>query len=274
MANLDLLMRSLGFIEEHLEDTVAVQTEDIAEACYASKSALEKVFKYTLHFSVHDYIMRRKMTKAARMMIDKPNHSILDIAVQYGYSSHEAFTRTFTQVWNCNPSEFRKRYTGRPHTVELFPKITGFIQVEGETIMRRTVDISELYDFFKSRKDCWFVCGDIVRLIPINNISRKAGDIAIAEALRRMESVCGPEDVVFRIGGDEFALLTSSTEQAYAEELKEKILAMNGALIPYKETEIPLSLYAKVTKIDDGPLRYAEMFPKLMIKNQDKSKNE
>ena len=91
MANLDLLMRSLEFIEDHLEDTVAVQTEDIAAACYASKSALEKVFKYTIRFSVHDYIIRRKMTRAARMMIEKPALSILDIAVQFGYSSHEAF---------------------------------------------------------------------------------------------------------------------------------------------------------------------------------------
>lgn len=130
MANLDLLMRSLKFIEEHLEDAVAVQTEDIAAECYASKSALEKVFKYTIHFSVHDYIIRRKMIRAARLMIEKPALSILDIAVQFGYSSHEAFTRTFSQVWNCNPSDFKKRYTekGREHSAELFPKITGFIQ--------------------------------------------------------------------------------------------------------------------------------------------------
>ena len=272
LANLDLLMRSLEFIEDHLEDTVAVQTEDIAAACYASKSALEKVFKYTIRFSVHDYIIRRKMTRAARMMIEKPALSILDIAVQFGYSSHEAFTRTFSQVWNCNPSDFKKRYTEneRGHTAELFPKITGFIQLEGEPFMRRTVDISELYDFFKSRKDCWFVCGDIVHLIPINEISRKAGDAAIAEALRRMESVCGPEDVVFRIGGDEFTLLTNSADQAYAEELKDKILAMNGQFIPYEDKEIPLSLYAKTVKIDSKTVRYAEMFPKLMIPNEEK----
>ena len=149
MANLDLLMRSLEFIEEHLEDPIPVQTEDIAAACFASKSSLEKVFKYTIRFSVHDYIIRRKMTRAARMMIEKPALSILDIAVQFGYSSHEAFTRTFSQVWNCNPSDFKKRYTEteRGHTAELFPKITGFIQLEGEPFMRRTVDISELYDF-------------------------------------------------------------------------------------------------------------------------------
>ncbi len=271
MANLDLLMRSLVFIEDHLEDTVPVQTEDIADACYASKSALEKVFKYMTHFSIHDYIVRRKMTRAARMMIDKPNLNILDIAIQFGYSSHEAFTRSFSQVWNCNPSEFRKRYENRPHTVELFPRITGFMQLEGEKLMRRTVDISELYDFFKSRKDCWFVCGDIVSLIPINNISRKAGDIAISEALRRMESVCGPEDIVFRIGGDEFALLTNSSEEAYAEELKDKILAMNGAIIPYDEEEIPMSLYTKIIKLENDALRYSEIFPKLMIRAEEKA---
>ena len=272
MANLDLLMRSLEFIEEHLEDPIPVQTEDIAAACFASKSALEKVFKYTTRFSVHDYIMRRKMTRAARMMIEKPALSILDIAVQFGYSSHEAFTRTFSQVWNCNPSDFKKRYTqqGRGHTVELFPKITGFMQLEGETTMRRTVDISELYDFFKSRKDCWFVSADIAHLIPINDISHKAGDVAIAEALRRIESVCGSEDVVFRIGGDEFALLTNSTDQAYAEQLKEKILAMNGELLPYEEKEIPMSLYAKPVKLEEKTLRYSELFPKLMIKQEEK----
>lgn len=270
MANLDLLMRSLVFIEEHLEDTTPVQTEDIAEACFSSKSALEKVFKFTTNFSVHDYIVRRKMTRAARMMIENPNLSILDVAVQFGYSSHEAFTRTFSQVWNCTPSEYRNRCSERTHTVELFPRITGFMQVEGEPIMRRTVDMSELYDFFKARKDCWFVCCDIVHLIPINDISRKAGDVAIAEALRRMESVCGPDDVVFRIGGDEFALLTNSTEASYAEGLKDKILSMNEGLIPYPDAEIPMSLYAKAIKIEDQSLHYADMFPKLMIKHEEK----
>lgn len=78
MANFDLLMRSLAFIEEHLEDSI--QTEEIAQACFASKSALEKVFKYTIHYSVHDYMIRRRMTKAARTMLDKPNYSLLNIA--------------------------------------------------------------------------------------------------------------------------------------------------------------------------------------------------
>ena len=268
MANFDLLMRSLAFIEEHLEDSI--QTEEIAQACFASKSALEKVFKYTIHFSVHDYMIRRRMTKAARTMLDKPNYSLLDIAVSYGYSSHEAFTRAFSSVWNCTPSEYREQKKGKLHTAELFPRITGLMQIEGETFMRRKCDISELYDFLKSRADCWCVICDIYHLIPINDISRKAGDLAISESLRRMESVCGDEDVVFRIGGDEFVLLTSSSDRAYAEGLQQRILAMNGQLIPYKEAEVPLKLYADLVKVDAGNLKYAELFPKLVISQEKK----
>ena len=36
------------------------------------------------------------------------------------------------------------------------------MQRDGENFMRRAVDVSELYDFIKSRKDCWFVSCDIV----------------------------------------------------------------------------------------------------------------
>ncbi|MBR6341271.1 MAG: GGDEF domain-containing protein, partial [Treponema sp.] len=105
---------------------------------------------------------------------------------------------------------------------------------------------------------------------PINDISRKAGDLAISESLRRMESVCGNEDVVFRIGGDEFVLLTSSSDRAYAEGLQQKILAMNGQLIPYKGAEVPLKLYADLVKVDAGNLKYAELFPKLVISQEKK----
>lgn len=92
MANMELLMRSLSIIEDNLDNEI--KTEDIAQACYVSKSSLEKMFKESVRFSVYDYIIRRRMMKAAKMMIQMPELSLLDVAVQYGYSSHEAFTRT------------------------------------------------------------------------------------------------------------------------------------------------------------------------------------
>lgn len=267
---MDLLFRSLSFIEEHLDDDM--QTEDIAAACFASKSSLEKVFKFTTHFSVHDYITRRRMNKAARLMIEKPELSLLDIAVQYGYSSHEAFTRAFAQVWKCTPSEYRQSQQKRLRPMELFPQITGVMQLEGEDYMRKTVDISELYDFLKSRKNCWFVCCDIVRLISINEISRAAGDVAILEGMKRLEKAGGDEDVVFRIGADEFVMLTNSEDKAYADSVMERVKAHNGEKIPYEGADIPLSMYVTAMKVEQKILRYSELFQQLQIRNSDKVK--
>ena len=129
--------------------------------------------------------------------------------------------------------------------------------------MGRKFDISELYDLFKSRKDCYFVCGDIVGLIPINEISHKAGDLAILEALKRMEDAAGEDDVVFRIGGDEFVILTSSTEEAYAKGIADRILSRNGERITSDGREIPLSLYVSYLKVSNRTPRYSELFVEL-----------
>lgn len=257
MQNIELLMASLEYIEQHIcED---IKTEDIAKECFCSKSTLEKLFRCVNHISVRDYIIRRRMTLAARRIAARPEESILDIALDYGYSTHESFARAFKSVWNCKPSEFRNR-----KFTELFPKIEPCME-NGDEYMsnRRHVDISQLYDLFKERKDCYFVCCDIKSLVPINEISHRAGDLAILESLNRMSQAAGDEDIVFRIGGDEFCMLTNSTDSAYAESTAEQIRSYNGNTFDYEGKEIPLALHVVVTKVESKPLKYNELFEKL-----------
>lgn len=257
MQNIELLMASLEYIEQHIcED---IKTEDIAKECYCSKSTLEKLFRCVNHISVRDYIIRRRMTLAARRIAKQPEESILDIALDYGYSTHESFARAFKSVWNCKPSEFRNR-----KFTDLFPRIEPCME-NGDNYMskRRHVDISQLYDLFKERKDCYFVCCDIKSLVPINEISHKAGDLAILESLNRMNQVAGEDDIVFRIGGDEFCMLTNSTDSAYAEAKADMIRACNGNTFDYEGREIPLSLHVVVTKPEMQNVRYSELFVEL-----------
>lgn len=149
---------------------------------------------------------------AAKELSNQPHKAIIDIAMGYGYSTHESFTRAFGQVWNCTPSEFRKK-----KYVELFPRFR--IISERESIIEfRNADISELCGLFKKRNSC-FICCDICGVKQINQISRKAGDLAILEAIGRMVKVINGGDVVYRIGGDEFCILTNSRELGYAEEI-------------------------------------------------------
>ena len=75
--NLELLSIALSYLEEDL--TEKITTDDVAKACYCSKSTLEKLFRCISHMSVHDYIIRRRMMKAAKMLFFHHEISILDV---------------------------------------------------------------------------------------------------------------------------------------------------------------------------------------------------
>ena len=128
---------------------------------------------------------------------------------------------------------------------------------------RRNLDISEMYDLFVQRKNCYFVVCDIHSLVPINEISYKAGDLAIIESLNRMEREAGADDIVFRIGGDEFVMLTASEDLAYAEGICERIKAYNGQPIVYEGREIPLNLHIGTVKFDGSQIRYRDLYHQL-----------
>ena len=252
MRNIELLVTAIEYIEAHLRDEI--KTEDVAAFCFCSKSTLEKLFRHVHGVSVHEYIVKRRMMLAARAISRRPDMSILDVAVEYGYSTHESFARAFAQIWNCKPSEFRAaKFT------ELFPRFSAPIAKGDDYIMqRRHVDISGLYDLFQERRDCYFVLSDIKHMMPINEISMKAGDLAILEQMRRMTAASGEEDVVFRIGGDEFCVLTASSDAAYAEGVADRIRAMNGRSFRWEDREIPLTLHVTTASLKECS-RYEEV---------------
>ena len=259
MDHLALLNLALCYMEENISENITA--EDVAKACYCSPSGLQKLFRRLAHYSVKEYLIKRRLTLAARDLLNRPQDSILDIALRYCYQSNEAFTRAFEAMWNCSPSAYRLERS----FADLYPRLNLSEYDYGDEYMSRKkmVDINELYDLFKERKNCWFVCCDIQSLVPINKIARKAGDLAIAETAHRMDQCSGPEDLVFRIGGDEFAMLTASVDSAYARQIADKILSMNGQTFTYEDKEIPLHLYADIACYTEKNLRYSELFTSL-----------
>ncbi len=259
MENLILITKTLEYIEDNL--TEDIRTGDIAKELHCSKSSVEKLFRFVTNMSIRDYMIRRRMSKAAKDIVTFPNASLLDVAFQYGYTSNEAFTRAFKNVWHVTPSEYRRK----PVRFELFPALKLEQELmEDETMKsKKKVDISELYDCIKERCNCYFVGVDIKCLMPINEISREAGDIAILTAMNRLELASGEDDIVFRIGGDEFVALTNSEDREYAEKMVNEILSHNGETFRYGEMEIPLMLHAISYRIEAKTIRYAELFSKM-----------
>ncbi|MGO0884524.1 helix-turn-helix transcriptional regulator [Clostridioides difficile] len=80
-----------------------------------------KKFKEISGMQFRDYLRNRKLAFALKEVRDS-NKSLLDIAFDYGFSSHEAFTRAFKGTYGVTPSEYRKN----PKPVVLRTKITPF----------------------------------------------------------------------------------------------------------------------------------------------------
>lgn len=86
-----------------------------------SEFYVTKKFKEISGMSLRNYLGHRKLTFALKEVRDTKT-SILDIALNYGFSSHEAFTRTFKRSFGVTPSEYRKE----PKAVVLRTKINPF----------------------------------------------------------------------------------------------------------------------------------------------------
>jgi len=253
--NLCILNDALNYIEDHLREDFS--QSDIAAYCCCSLSSLQKLFSYAFHIGVSDYVTRRRLTCCARELVQS-DRSILDLALDWGYQSQEALTRAFARMWGEPPASFRKsrKFTG------MFPRFESIENENGGRIMRK-YDITELYDLLSQARGTYVLAFDIQNLVPINEISRKAGDIAIRESMRRIEDAAGEEMLFFRIGGDEFALVTGLTDENDADALAQKVTARNGEAIEWEGQKIPLSLYCAKMKIEDRSIRYSELYPEI-----------
>ncbi len=253
------LTDALEYIEANLSGEIS--QEDCAKTACCSLSGLQKMFRYVFHIGVGDYITRRRLSKAAEEL-RQGEKTVLEIAVSYGYGSSEAFTRAFSRLWGVTPTAYRKEWSFST----LYPRLDfpRRFMYNGEEIMTNKFDISELYDYISSKKGTYILCFDTSRLMEVNNnYGRAAGDKVILECLHRIDEQCTGDMVMFRIGGDEFVMVTGLSERADVQALADKIISQNNKPITHEGIEIPVSMRAGAVLLDKTP-RYQELFSRLV----------
>lgn len=100
----DLIKGAVTYIEEHLDEELT--TERVASYSAISMYHFHRIFQSHLGMSVTDYIRKRRLTHAAQALV-MTDRAVLDIAVQYGFSSQEAFTRSFKRMFHLPPKRYR-----------------------------------------------------------------------------------------------------------------------------------------------------------------------
>ena len=124
-------------------DDDALTLSSLAAKLGYSEFHMTRKFKEISGMSLKDYLRNRKLAFALKEVRDSEK-SILDIALSYGFSSNESFTRSFKGSYGITPSEYRKN----PKPVVLRTKINPFDRYLlglGEIGMIKSTDDVKIY---------------------------------------------------------------------------------------------------------------------------------
>lgn len=105
----EAIQKTLNHIEEHIGEKI--QIEELAEIAALSLFYYQRLFSRLVKTSVREYIKLRRLAKSVTMLRDKKN-CIIDIATEYGFGSHESFTRAFKETYGITPSQYRNKPVG------------------------------------------------------------------------------------------------------------------------------------------------------------------
>ncbi len=103
------IFRSFAMIEEKIHEKLTI--ENLADSLHISKYHYQRIFREAAGDSVMRYVTRRRLSKAAEELAEKTDMTILEIALRYGYDSHEGFTRSFRAYMGVTPTEYRKYHS-------------------------------------------------------------------------------------------------------------------------------------------------------------------
>jgi AraC family transcriptional regulator len=85
-----------------------VTLDDLATHAGVSRFHLSRIFPLATGYSISGYLRGRRLSLAASVLADGAP-DILQVALDAGYGSHEAFTRAFREQFGLTPDEVRRR---------------------------------------------------------------------------------------------------------------------------------------------------------------------
>ena len=105
MGDVSVTKRILWYIEDHLEQELSL--EKIAKELSYSKFYIARAFKSETGMTLHKYIQGRRLDESARKLTET-DQPIVEIAMEAGYGSQQAFTKAFGHAYSCTPQEYRR----------------------------------------------------------------------------------------------------------------------------------------------------------------------
>lgn len=97
--------RVIEFIGKNLDDELTL--DQLSRIACFSKYHFHRLFTAYTSTSLNQYIKWLRLKRAAHQLIIDKDITIIEIALDAGFESHESFTRAFKQICGKNPRDFR-----------------------------------------------------------------------------------------------------------------------------------------------------------------------
>jgi AraC family transcriptional regulator len=138
MDSLKRMNDALNYIEENLDGEI--DFKEVARLAFCSEYHFQRMFSFLAGVSLSEYIRRRRLTVAA-FELNNSNIRVIDLAVKYGYTSPDSFTRAFQSLHGITPSE--ARCNGK--SLKAYPLMTFQLSIRGGNEMNYRIEEKEAF---------------------------------------------------------------------------------------------------------------------------------
>ena len=104
------------YIKEHFQEE-DFTAEKVCRAAGYSRRHADRIFKHQTGRTLQEYVNAVCLTESANELAGTGN-SVLQVALNSHFSSHEGFTRSFSRRFHVTPSEYREKLLPIPLFVQ------------------------------------------------------------------------------------------------------------------------------------------------------------
>jgi AraC family transcriptional regulator len=97
--------KAVLYIEDNL--SINLRASDIAKHAHLSPFHFQRLFSAYLGEPVSQYILSRRLERAARLLSTSNAINILELALDSGFDTHSSFSKAFKKRFAVSPSAFR-----------------------------------------------------------------------------------------------------------------------------------------------------------------------
>lgn len=106
MNDIEIVVAAQEYIKTHHDDN-HFRLESVCNAVGYSRRQLDRLFQKHMKITLSEYINAVVLSTSAEKLLHTDN-SVIDVALDSHYQSHEGYTRSFAKRFSVTPKEYRK----------------------------------------------------------------------------------------------------------------------------------------------------------------------